>query len=470
MNIDEVSELLEQKTPCFYFDARILADNIKTLKSRLAPDIKLCYSVKSNPFMTAYGAMNADFVEVCSKGELQICKELSINPSKIIVGGVYKSEEEIRYLAANPTARISIESISQLEMLSRIAVEVRKEPRVLLRLSSGNQFGMNAGDIIDITNHPEKYPNIMFTGIHYYSSTQKKKAAAIISDLNQIIEVLKESKLTSPEIEYGPGIGVPIFEKKRPEWFGDIVDSLIEECNRISRSYPITLEMGRFLTADIGCYITRIVDKKNNAGRNFYIVDGGIHHLGYYGQMNGVPAPVVHYVRENSAENVKVTICGSLCTANDILAKDLMLPEGNPGDCLIFENAGAYAITEARTMFLSHPMPAVIIKDNICVSMAREHIDTYGKNMISKGEKNNMDQNTYDRVVICIQNACEKKFPHIRLESKLQEDLGMESLQLVMLQVGLEEEFSYTFDPLEDNFREIFSTVESVCNYFMERI
>ena len=80
-----------------------------------------------------------------------------------------------------------------------------------------------------------------------------------------------------------------------------------------------------------------------------------------------------------------------------------------------------------------------------------------------------MDRDLFDRIVDCIQTACEGAAGEVRPESRLQENLGMESLQLVLLQVELEAAFGFTFDPLEDDFRQIFRTVESVYGYVKAR-
>lgn len=76
-----------------------------------------------------------------------------------------------------------------------------------------------------------------------------------------------------------------------------------------------------------------------------------------------------------------------------------------------------------------------------------------------------MDHHLFNKIVRCIQTACEGTAGEVRAESRLREDLDMESLQLVLLQVELESEFGFTFDPLDDDFRQIFQTAESVYDY-----
>ena len=81
-----------------------------------------------------------------------------------------------------------------------------------------------------------------------------------------------------------------------------------------------------------------------------------------------------------------------------------------------------------------------------------------------------MERNVYEKVVICIKNVMENQELEIMPESRLQEDLSMESIHILMLQVSLEETFCFRFDPMQDNFRQIFATVNSVCEYVSEHV
>ena len=97
----------------------------------------------------------------------------------------------------------------------------------------------------------------------------------------------------------------------------------------------------------------------------------------------------------------------------------------------------------------------------------REEIDTY---MINSINKCTMEQSIYDKVIECIKKVMEDKEQKILPESRLQDDLLMESIHILMLQVALEETFYFQFDPMEDNFRQIFATVNSVCDYVSKHV
>lgn len=61
----------------------------------------------------------------------------------------------------------------------RTASGMRKETnltiRALIRVTSGNQFGVDESELEDIIANRTQYPNIDFYGIQCYTGTQKKR-------------------------------------------------------------------------------------------------------------------------------------------------------------------------------------------------------------------------------------------------------------------------------------------------------
>ena len=78
-----------------------------------------------------------------------------------------------------------------------------------------------------------------------------------------------------------------------------------------------------------------------------------------------------------------MNLCGSLCSMNDIIAKQVELPAISVGDVLCFENTGAYCMTEGISLFLSRDIPAVyLIGEDGRISCARKPFETYVLNTI----------------------------------------------------------------------------------------
>lgn len=382
---NELDWILDQtrhiETPFYFLDENRLKDNVRALKEKTGTDISICFSVKANPWYAAVAAECTDYVEVCSPGEWMLCRKQGILPEKIVAGGIYKNSGELKELVRARPYRISIESKQQLHQVSEHAAASGIGADILLRISSGNQFGMELGQVIGILEHPDEFPALRFRGIHYYSGTQKKQTD-IDKDITLLETVRKRVGSSFEEIEYGPGFAVPLFQRHEPDEYEACLSRMVDWLRELAGCFKVTLECGRLLTTDTGVYVTKIVDRKTNNGREYYIVDGGIHHLHYYGQINGQYAPFIYAGNDNGAAGEKeAAICGALCTANDVLARSVSLPEKKPGDRLVFMNTGAYCATEGISLFLSRELPGIVMNRMDEPLIMRNHTDTYFMNM-----------------------------------------------------------------------------------------
>ena len=148
--------------------------------------------------------------------------------------------------------------------------------------------------------------------------------------------------------------------------------------------------MGRFFVSECGSYITKVMDTKNNADTNYVILDGGINHLAYLGQIMGMKIPVIDIIsKSNNLPETEQTLCGSLCTTADVLVRKINLPKLETGDILAFKNCGAYSITEGMNLFLSRTMPKVIlieydVSNKVQVTVARDFLESSSLNRILK--------------------------------------------------------------------------------------
>ena len=132
-------------TPCYVFDLGALHARLDLLRASLPEGVQLCYAVKANPFLAQSAAQWADRFEVCSYGEYQVCRAGGVPPEQLVLSGVYKSEAETAAMVdeVGDRAVYTAESEGQFLLLSRLAAARGKRLRVLLRLTSGNQFGMD---------------------------------------------------------------------------------------------------------------------------------------------------------------------------------------------------------------------------------------------------------------------------------------------------------------------------------------
>ena len=205
-------------TPSYLFDLDRLARRMETLKKALGSRAELCYAMKANPFLTGALRDLADRFEVCSPGEYDICRRLDIPEEKLVISGVNKSPEDTaRMMDDCPRmGRYTAESPAQLELLHQCASRRKRKVSVLLRLTSGNQFGMDEEEVRRIVAERAKYPFLDIVGIQQYSGTQKhseKRLRRQLSRLDGLISSLREeSGFETRELEYGPGLPVFYFQ------------------------------------------------------------------------------------------------------------------------------------------------------------------------------------------------------------------------------------------------------------------
>ena len=360
----------EYGTPSYVFDLDAFKERIETVSGYFRGRAEICYAMKANPFLTgAVCGMSAGY-EVCSPGEYAICKRAGIPADSIVLSGVNKEAQDICHVMDTGGAAVyTAESERQLSLLESCAAARSIQIPVLMRLTSGNQFGMDEETILKHAMRPLNYPHLYIRGIQYYSGTQKKKTEPILKELAQLDEfccrIESETGLTLHTLEFGPGLYTPYFQGEAAYPEENVLADLSRAIENLRFKGNVVLEMGRFLAAGCGYYLTRIADCKTNSGQNYCIVDGGIHQLNYYGQTMAMKLPFIRHLPQSPAGDGKgpspCTVCGSLCTTADVIVKQLPLIHPRPGDLLVFEKTGAYSVTEGISLFLSRSLPPVLL-------------------------------------------------------------------------------------------------------------
>lgn len=384
MNLKTIESLLKEfRTPIYVFDIGILKERIQYLRENLSKNIKLCYAIKANTFIVKEINDCIDKFEVCSPGEYSICEENQIMPEKIVISGVHKERHVIDYMMETNKliGRYTVESLEQLKILDELSEKHNLRINVLLRLTSGNQFGINEEDIENIIQNKEKYTNLNFIGIQYFSGTQKRNNKRLQKEIDYIDEFLAELeekyKFIAEELEFGTGFPVYYFQD---DSFNekDFIKEFSLGINNMKYKGKIIIELGRSIAASCGYYMTKVVDKKTNKDQNYAILDGGIHHIVYYGQTMGMKFPHYEvYPKRNNENEEKWNLMGSLCTINDFIVKQLPVSNLQVGDVFIFKNAGAYCATEGISLFLSRELPGVVLAENGKNILVREAVKTY---------------------------------------------------------------------------------------------
>lgn len=385
--------LQENKTAFYVFDIGKLKARIAHLQAALPPEVVLCYAVKANTFITKELIDTIHRFEICSPGEAEICRAVGVPSENMVISGVYKTPEVMEAMVADPSFHpiYTVESLEQYELFRRLAKQYDRTLPLLLRLTNGSQFGINKGDIEAIVARRGETPELDILGIQFFSGTQKtslKKLKREVGKLDDLLTLLEEKYgFVAQKLEYGPGFPVNYFQSDELDE-AELLSGFSELLRDMIHHPKVTLELGRSIAASCGTYYTHIVDLKRNQEQNYALVDGGMHHLVYFGQHMAMKQPFFHVCgKEHLPATDQWNLCGSLCSMNDVMTKQSPLPDLALGDVLAFENAGAYCMTEGISLFLSRDIPAVyLLLENGTAVQVRKAFDTATLNQPNYGK------------------------------------------------------------------------------------
>jgi diaminopimelate decarboxylase len=171
-------------------------------------------------------------------------------------------------------------------------------------------------------------------------------------------------------VDLGGGLGVPYFANESEldiDSFGREVRQLIADVNDDTAfdDTRFVLEPGRYLVAEAGIYVARVLDVKQSRGKQFVVLDGGMHHhlaaSGNLGQVIKRNFPIAVVNKLDRTEHEEVDVVGPLCTPLDVLGRGVQLPAVEEGDLVGVFQSGAYALSASPVRFLSHPPPAEVL-------------------------------------------------------------------------------------------------------------
>ena len=387
--IDDI--IKTQVTPIYIYSQNRIEKNYTALKNNLVGDI--FYSVKANSnqaIIKLINSMGGGF-DVVSTGELKRCLRAGANPEKIIFEGVGKSEEDI-FFAINSNIRlINAESFEELEKINRIGQTLRKEINIGIRInpdidsqslekiSTGkktDKFGISINEINTIHSLIKKYNNLKLIGISCHIGSQIFNLDIfnkVFRTMKDIVNDFIQSGVNIKYLDLGGGIGVQ-YNNSDPNI--DLLElKKLIDLNFTDVPYELSFEPGRYLVANAGIILTKIITTKKNAGTNFLITDAGMNTFIRPSLYNA--KHIIEPINNNSVNSFKYTIAGPICESSDIFAKNIEMFEQKSGDYLVIHGAGAYGAVMSSN-YNSRELPAEILinKSSIAIIRERENIES----------------------------------------------------------------------------------------------
>jgi diaminopimelate decarboxylase len=146
---------------------------------------------------------------------------------------------------------------------------------------------------------------------------------------------------------------------------GENLQRLLPELKRQLPAAQVVIELGRYLVAEAGIYVCRVLERKISRGQVFLVTDGGLHHhlaaSGNFGQVISKNYPVVIGNKIQNGERETASVVGPLCTPLDLLADQMEMAKADAGDLVVVLQSGAYGLTASPTAFLGHPAPLEVL-------------------------------------------------------------------------------------------------------------
>lgn len=374
----------EAGSPCFVYDPAIVAARVARFRAAL-PGVDLHYAMKANPFPPLLAAIAplVDGIDVASAGELALA--LTAKPAaSISFAGPGKRDAELE-AAITAGATLNVESANEARRALAIGDRLGRTPRLAVRVNpdlelkgSGMKMGGRPSPFgIDAEQAAEAVRLIVaggadWRGFHIFAGSQALDVAAIIetqaATLALAARLAEEAGAAPPLVNLGGGFGVPYFAGDVAldvERIGAALAEGLATRAAILADARFAIELGRWLVAEAGVYLTRVVDRKESRGETFLVVDGGLHHQlaasGNFGTVVRRNYPLAVVGRMGEAASEEVSVVGCLCTPLDRLGDRVALPPAAPGDVIAIFLAGAYGVTASPAAFLGHPLAAELM-------------------------------------------------------------------------------------------------------------
>ncbi|GAA3283569.1 MULTISPECIES: type III PLP-dependent enzyme [Dactylosporangium] len=382
-------------TPLYVYDGAELTGRLRALYDALPARLEIFFSLKSNPNIAICAVLHGAGAraEVSSMTELLTALRAGVPPRDIVFLGPGKSRAELDACLEHGIATVIVESFGELELLDELAgargvranVALRVNPSFAVKgsgLTMGGkprQFGIDEEQLLAEPDLGKRLPNVRLHGVQAYMGTRILSEEAVVANTVRILDLAERiSTALDFPLEFadvGGGLGVAYFDGEEDLDVEVLTTSLAPVLTAFADAHPhtrIVMELGRYLTATSGVYVTRVRYVKTSMGERFAVSDGGTnHHMAAVGIGSFVKRnfPVRLLNRIDEPATGEWTVTGPLCTPNDTLLKKAALPDLGPGDLLGILRSGAYGPSASPVHFLSHGYPAEVL-----VHEGRHHI------------------------------------------------------------------------------------------------
>ena len=375
-------------TPCYVYSAGVVRRQYRRLAAAFAGvPHRIHYSVKANSNLALLRLLRDEGagVDVVSGGELYRAREAGFGARDVVFSGVGKSERELGEALAGGVLFINVESEGELILLDAVArargvvapVALRVNPEVAVDSpheyirtgEKGHKFGIPFDDVPAAAELARALPNLRLVGLDMHIGSQLATfdpyGAALLRVLGLLTRLRADGADAIEYLDVGGGLSVT-YSDEAPADVERFARGVIESTRGLGLS--LVLEPGRFLVAEAGVLVSRVLYRKHSGGKEYVITDAGMNDLvrpSHYDAYHAITAV------EPRGGVVTADVVGPVCESGDFLALDRTTDDVRPGDLVAIHTAGAYGFVMASN-YNSRPRPAEVLVDGTRYAVVTE--------------------------------------------------------------------------------------------------
>ena len=286
-------------TPLYCYSGSQVRERIALFRKHFARQEHLiCYAVKANSNLSLIRmiAREGAGFDIVSGGELERVRRADKRAvARTVFSGVGKTAEEMDLALRAGILLFNVESEQELDLLAERAAKLRKKARVALRvnpdvfaethpyISTGlreHKFGIDIGRAREVYARAAMSKWLLPEGVSVHIGSQIRNAApfgAALARVRALVEELAEDGIRIRSVDAGGGLGIDYAAPLGAEEF-DAAKEVSEYAAALTEGLrglrvQLLLEPGRFLVAQAGALVARVLYRK--AQRHEGISDHG---------------------------------------------------------------------------------------------------------------------------------------------------------------------------------------------------
>ena len=378
VQLDRIAD--EVGTPFYCYSTAAIERNYEDFSNAFADqDAMVCYAVKANSNLAVINTLLqlGAGADVVSEGELRRVLKAGADPRQVVFSGVGKTREELTYALDQNILQINVESVSELDMLSEIGATRGQEIEIALRVNPDidagthakittgvrtSKFGIPIQNAAQVFARAAKLPGVRPVSLAIHIGSQLTELApfeAAFHVLAELTNALQGDGHAIYRLDLGGGLGVA-YENEVPPPVGEYAAMVDRTVGHLGCS--LILEPGRFLVANAGLLVARVIHVKAGHTRPIIVVDAAMNDLARPALYDAFHA--ILPVRETADGNslVECDVVGPICESSDTFAMSVRLPSLVTGDLLVFSSAGAYGAVMASTYNTRRLVPEIMVR------------------------------------------------------------------------------------------------------------